>query len=159
MKFYNRHVCIIKMSDLKEFQKKLDTSFEDKEYYLNAEAESDEDEDTQIRISAPRKNKKPSIDTALMEQLILANQNVLKAQKKVYKLTSDLDIEEVKMRYLKLDLNNSDVKINELTNENKIVKQIYNKALIEIWFTRSILVLYFFLYIYAYFSRDVDLRV
>jgi len=118
--------------ELKNFQRSLDEDAEEKHRFVNAEVEdSEEDSESEaeaIKIVAPKKPKKSSqIDTMLMEQLIAQQKAYLKAQKTIYKLRTEIDTEEVKTRYIKLDLNNEQVKVTELTLSRKEYQQKYYK--------------------------------
>lgn len=124
-------------SELKNFQRSLDEDVEEKRRYVDAEADVTEDEDTEdeeqeaIKIVAPRKPKKKSnVDTMLMEQLIAQQKAYLKAQRAIYKLRTEIDTEEVKTRYIKLDLNNAQVRIGELTAENQITQKKFYKLVV-----------------------------
>jgi hypothetical protein len=115
------------MSDLKKFQSNLDSDKESKNMFVNKEKidsedeSNSEDEDTeQIKIVAPRKIKKGSaIDTMLFEQTIAQQKAYLKSQKMIYRLQSEIDTEEVKTRYLKLELNNLQVRLDDEVLKNK----------------------------------------
>ena len=137
------------MSELKKFQTNLDSDKEVKNMFVNKERDevsddesiSDEEEVVQehIKIMAPRKNKKGSaIDAMLFEQTISQQKAYLKAQKTIYRLQSEIDTEEVKTRYLKLELNNLEVKLGEEVSKNKILSSVHmeNMAL------RVVIVLY-----------------
>jgi hypothetical protein len=118
-------------SEVKNFQRSLNEDVDEKNRFINAEVEeSDEDSESEgIRIVAPKKTKKRSqIDTMLMEQLIAQQKAYLKAQKTIYKLRNEIDTEEVKTRYIKLDLNNAQVKVDELTLSQKEYRNKYYTA-------------------------------
>ena len=105
-------------SDLKNYQRSLDEDQEEKRRFADVEedTESESESEEAIKIVPPKKAKKRSqIDTMLMEQLIAQQKAYLKAQKTIYKLRTEIDTEEVKTRYVKLDLNNAEVRITELT--------------------------------------------
>jgi hypothetical protein len=120
-------------SELKKFQRSLDENEEEKRRYVDAELQSEEDdsnseEEEAIKIVAPKKSRKRSpIDTMLMEQLISQQKEYLKAQKTICKLRTEIDTEEVKTRYIKLDLNNAQVKIAELTELEKNYRRKYHQ--------------------------------
>jgi hypothetical protein len=133
------------MSELKKFQTNLDSDKEVKNMFVakeNIESEDEsnsEEEDEHIKIIAPRKIKKGSaIDTMLFEQTIAQQKAYLKSQKTIYRLQSEIDTEEVKTRYLKLELNNLQVRLDDEVVKNKIMSgvQLENMAL------RGFLVLY-----------------
>jgi len=142
-------------AELKNYQKNLDTDLENKRRFVNAENEADHDSDSEVesdtengqecRLSlAPRrsKGKTPSIDMVLMEQLMNLNKDYLKSQKKIFKLQSEIDVEDVKTRYVKLDLNNSEVKNEELKESvhNLSRKLLYSQA--ENWLSRTVFLVF-----------------
>lgn len=114
-------------AEVKNFQRDLDGDREAKNRFVDAEDDSvscsednsSDEEEEQIKIVAPRKKKKSAIDTMLLEQTLNQQKSYIKAQKTIYKLRSEVDTEEVKMRYLKLDLNNVQVKLDEALVKNK----------------------------------------
>ncbi len=58
----------------------------------------------------------------------------LKAQKTIYNLKNEIDTEEVRSRYLKLDLNNAQVKIVEMKQKLlKNQKDIHRSMIINIF--------------------------
>jgi hypothetical protein len=133
------------MSELKKFQVNLDTDKEVKNMFIDkdnedsSENDSSEEEEDHIKIVAPRKTKKGNpIDTMLFEQTIAQQKAYLKAQKTIYRLKSEIDTEEIKTRYLKLDLNNLQVKLDDeiVKNKNMSVVQLENMTL------RVVIVLY-----------------
>lgn len=136
-------------SELKNFQRSLNEDDEKKGHYINAEVEDDTDdsEDEAIKIVAPRKPKKKShVDTMLMEELITQQKAYLKAQKTIYKLRTEIDSEEVKTRYIKLDLNNAQVRITELsTQQQETLRKFYKLIAVNI--------VVFFLLLSIMFSR------
>lgn len=126
-------------SNLKNFQRSLDENEDEKRHYVNAEVEESESDDSEseneeqeaIKIVAPRKQKKKSnVDTMLMEQLISQQKSYLKAQRTIYKLRTEIDTEEVKTRYLKLDLNNAEVRISELTTTHQTIEKKFYKLVV-----------------------------
>jgi hypothetical protein len=138
------------MSELKNFQSNLDNSKESKQSFVDNEIVSDdsdsENEQEQVKIITQRKNKgKNGLDTMLLEQSITQQNAYLKAQRTIYKLRSEIDVEEVKLRYLKLDLNNVQVKLDEQIEKNKIL----NNTNIENTILRVVLVIYTFFLIYG----------
>lgn len=135
------------MSDLKKFQSNLDGDKESKNMFVNKEnidSENDsnseeEDEEEHIKIVGPRKIKKGSaIDTMLFEQTIAQQKAYLKSQKMIYRLQSEIDTEEVKTRYLKLELNNLQVRLDDEVLKNKKMGDVQ----IENMVLRVFLVLY-----------------
>ena len=116
------------MTELKEFQRSLNTDEDAKRHFVDADVDEDSDEDSespQIQISAPKPKKKNNVDSILIAQLISQQQAYNKAQKIIYKLKTEIETEEVKTRYIKLDLNNAQVKIEELTEKNKTMSKVW----------------------------------
>lgn len=134
------------MSDLKKFQSNLDSDKEAKNMFVNKEnidsendSNSEEDEEEHIKIVAPRKIKKGSaIDTMLFEQTIAQQKAYLKSQKMIYRLQSEIDTEEVKTRYLKLELNNLQVRLDDEVLKNKTMSAVQLENMV----LRVFLVLY-----------------
>lgn len=113
------------MSELRKFQRSLDESREEKEHFVDAQSMASSDDDnsnddsedetkTNIQLVQPKHSKKNNIDVLLMNQLILQQNINMRAQKTIYKLKTEINTEEVKTRYLKLDLNNEQVKNEKL---------------------------------------------
>ena len=119
-------------SDLKNFQRYLDVNEDEKRHFVNNEVVSDSDEESDtIKIVHPKKYKKKNgVDIMLMEQLISQQNAYLKAQKEIYKLHTEIDTEEIKTRYLKLDLNNIQVNVELLTKQRDESSQKYLKIVI-----------------------------
>lgn len=120
-------------SHLKKFQHSLNENTDEKNQFINSKIQSDSDieiesdseseSETVTLTIPPKKTKRENhIDFLLMEQLIKQQKAYLKAQKTIYKLQTEIDTEEVKTRYIKLDLNNAQVRIEDL---NKYVSKFY----------------------------------
>ena len=108
--------------DLKNFKKNLDTNKDDQDFYVNSEVTEDESDSSDTEILkhdelfvAPKNSSK--INSVLLQQLFKQQSVILNAQRTIYKLKNDLNKEELKMRYLKLDLNNSQLHSEELENQ------------------------------------------
>lgn len=128
---------LLEMS-LKEFQHDLNKDKETKQNFVNASDEHDEDsessdessdEDSHIKIVSRKAKKKYSFESDLMERLVSQQKAYVKAQKTIFKLRSENEIEEVKMRYLKLDLNNAQVLLDEEKELTKKLKKDLNLCL------------------------------
>ena len=65
-----------------------------------------------------------------------------KAQKKIYALRAEKETEEIHSRYLKLDLNNAQVKVEELQQSEKNLSREIFRSRVENWFSRALVVLY-----------------
>jgi len=120
-----------------------------------------ESSDAECRVTIPRrrnKGKAKSIDF-LLQELITQQKMYLKSQMKVMLLKSERDVEEVRTRYLKLDLNNSQVAVEEgkerATTLRKTVAQYAHshfRARTENWITRLLIVLWVIFQVYTYSS-------
>jgi hypothetical protein len=152
------------MSDKKQFQKRLakdtemkrqfvdsngddevyDEVYKDKDYIPsdNSDSDSSDSEDecqTNIKITKNRKNT--NIDNELFHQLVAQQKKYTKAMKKIYKLKSEIDVQEIKERYLKLDLNNAQVKTTEAEDELAEIKKTLWKSKVENYISRGCLFL------------------
>jgi hypothetical protein len=135
---------------VKEYQHDLDSNVQARREFVEAENES-EPENQQIRIYAPKQNKKNHIEEMMLQQFISQQQEYLLAQKKIYKLKTTINTEEVKTRYLKLDLNNVQVDLEKSSNKCKEYEnQLYHNK-IEVWTTRILLLIYVLYRIYSMF--------
>ena len=111
------------------FQKQLDDDEETKNSYVTASkdgSDSDSDSDSEseserCKIVFPKhKRKKTDTSQELLFQLLHQHKQLAKSQKKQYELQSELDQEEMRGRYVKLDLNNTQVEAKE-AKEAKII--------------------------------------
>jgi hypothetical protein len=121
-------------STISSFQRNLSDSAEAKNRFLNSEinsstSEDDEVEEKKIAKPLPKKRLSSRIDMMLMEQYIQQQKDYLKAQKTIYKLKNEIDTEEVRSRYLKLDLNNEQVKNIELQQKVKYLNNKFSQSL------------------------------
>lgn len=138
-------------NEVKDFQKKLDSNEENKHHFVHAEVDSDSeevlsDDDCSPAITISHSKKKNSdkdpISNKMFQRLLEQQEALAKAQKLVYKLKSDLNTEEIQARYVKLDLNNAQVKIEELeTRQKDIERQLYNSRT-ENYASRGIICVY-----------------
>jgi hypothetical protein len=131
------------MSELKNFQDNLIKDNETKCQFIDKKVDSEEEESSSeeesLKIVAPRRKAgKGGLDKMLLEQSIAQQNAYLKAQKAIYKLKSEIDIEEVNTRYLKLDLNNIQVSLDEEKEKNKVLYLTQ----VENWSLRIAIVLY-----------------
>ena len=154
-------------STLHMFQKNLNEDTELKSSYINAEnSESDSDYSddnndpkNECKIIFPNRSKNKNIDTSqeLLSQLIKQHQVISNTQKKMYKLKSELDKEEITSRYIKLDLNNTQIKLEESKVQLETSKQQLTNSKIENWTLRSVMLLYFMLKIYFFLYNFMEL--
>lgn len=137
-------------TNIPNYQKTLNDSAESKKRFLESEtpyeSESDSSEsEKEVKVQKTvTKHRKVSngIDMLLMEQYIQQQHQYLKAQKTIYKLKNEIDTEEVRSRYLKLDLNNAQVKIVEM--KQKLLKNqshIHRSFIINIFLFVSTMLL------------------
>ena len=154
-------------STLHMFQKNLNEDTELKSSYINAEnSESDSEysDDTNeptnaCKIVFPNRSKSKNIHTSqeLLSQLIKQHQVISNIQKKMYKLKSELDKEEITSRYIKLDLNNTQIKFEESKEQLETSKQHLTKTKIENWVLRSVILLFFMLKIYCFLYNFMEM--
>jgi hypothetical protein len=111
--------------EVKNFKKNLNSDKEDQNFFVNSEV-SDEDDDNNLSDTDILENETITIvpsskmDSVLLQQLFKQQNVVLNAQRTIYKLKNEINKEELKMRYLKLDLNNTECdleKSQEQTND------------------------------------------
>jgi len=140
------------MTDVKDYQRDLNTNESSKRHFIDADAddESEDSDQNEVRIIAPVRNrKKGHLDEMVMEQLLAQQRAYIKAQKRICKLQTEIDTEEVRTRYLKLDLNNAQVKADEEKETRlKVEKELYN-AHVENWVFRLLMVLFMFATVYS----------
>lgn len=151
--------------ELKNFQTNLNMDKETKQQFVDKEIEdehkfeeesisdsSSSEEEEHIKIIAPRKKGKSGLDQLLLEQTISQQKAYLKAQKTISKLRSEIDTEEVKTRYLKLDLNNLQVKLDEEVEKNKEMNKELSKINFENMAFKAFIIFYIFWSIYRRFT-------
>ena len=151
-------------STLNMFQRNLNEDTDLKSSYVNAEnSDSEDSEDSECsetvestnacKIIFPKsnrsKNKKLDTSQELLSQLIKQHQVSSNTQKKMYKLQSELDKEEITSRYIKLDLNNTQIKLEEYKEQLETSKQQLTNSKIENWTLRSVIFLYIIFKIYC----------
>ena len=138
------------MKELKNFQTNLNSDREAKQQYIDKQVDTEDESNSesseaeeQIKIIAPRKKAgKSGLDKMLLEQTISQQNLYLKAQKTICKLRTEIDIEEVRTRYLKLDLNNLQVKLDQEVDKNKEMKNEVFNLKVENFIFRVVVVLY-----------------
>jgi hypothetical protein len=113
----------------------------------SSEEDSDEEEVQEVRIMAPQRRKKQSLDF-LLQELVNQQKLYISSQRKVMKLQTEVDTEEVKTRYLKLDLNTAQVLADERKSKLYETKCKLTRAQIEVWVSRVTFVLLFLVYMY-----------
>lgn len=144
-------------NEIKKYQREIDNNNELKNSFINNsygnEDSDDESTDDEIGIiPLPKKHNSSKLDTMLMEQLIKQQKSYLNAQKTIYKLKNEIETEEIKMRYLKLDLNNSQVKTEEVISDNKKLKNEIFVSKSENFMHRGLILLYLVYIIVNFFN-------
>lgn len=147
--------------EIKKYQRELDNDNEVKNSFINSSHNDSTDEDSDNEssdnaigiIPLPKKHKSSRLDNMLMEQLIKQQKSYLNAQKTIYKLKNEIETEEIKTRYLKLDLNNSQVKADETIEDNKKLKQDIFVSKSENFMHRGLIFLYLVYIIVNFFLR------
>lgn len=131
-------------NSLNMFQKSLASDKDMKNSFVDADADESDSDDDRCEIIIPKRKKKKSDDTSqeLLFQLLKQHQVLAKTQKKMYKLQAEIDKEEISTRYIKLDLNNTQVKLEESEGQLKECQTALVYAKIENWSTRVIFVIY-----------------
>jgi hypothetical protein len=138
------------MKELKNFQTNLNSDRDAKQQYIDKQVDTedesitdDSDVEEPIKIIARRKKAgKSGLDKMLLEQTINQQNLYLKAQRTISKLRTEIDIEEVKTRYLKLDMNNLQVKLDQQFDKNKEMKNEMFNVRAENFIFRVVVVLY-----------------
>ena len=144
-------------SNLYMYQKSLDKDSEVKASFIEAENEedddgsSDSDDHDTCKILIPKSKKKNDTSHDLLVQLIKQNQVLAKTQKKMYKLNSELEKEEVITRFIKLDLNNTQVKLEEFKELLVTANNQLTHVKMENLAFRSLAIMYFLFQVYCLF--------
>jgi hypothetical protein len=143
----------IRQRPVRELQDGLSHDMDARNDFLNASNSSSDDSESDVsqacRIVVPKHRRKRDPNTMLMEQLVAQQKAFLKSQRKVYKLKAEIDTTEVRERYLKLDLNNAQVAVEELKEKAKERDEILFYARAENWGMRMVVLLYILLNIYT----------
>lgn len=134
------------------FQKQLDDDEETKNSYVTAskDGSDSESESERCKIVFPKhKRKKTDTSQELLFQLLRQHKQLAKSQKKQYELQSELDQEEMRGRYVKLDLNNAQVESKEAKEELKITSTKLFNSYVENWAWRAIMLAYVLFQLYC----------
>lgn len=138
------------------FQQQLDNDKDLKASFVQAEnSETDsESESDACRIILPKKHKKnKNNNNELLYQLIKQHKVLSKTQKKMYEIQSELDKEEVINRYIKLDLNNSQVQCEELKNNLEEREGKLFNSQVENWVHRVVSAMFFLYHLYYFLTE------
>ncbi len=149
----------IKSRPVRQLQDQLNTNNGMKRDFIDgsvSDVSSDSEEDVQesCRIMVPKHKKARDSSTMLLLELIKQQNLYIRSQKKVFKLQNEIDIEDVKTRYLRLDLNNAQVTAEETKEKVKKVSNTLFYARAENWTLRSCIILCLLLYIYNTFFQS-----
>lgn len=135
-------------NEVRELQNKLKNDAGTRENFVNSHSEnvasSDSDEETARLLTVlKRPHKKNDNGASLMlQQLLKKEEEYNKLQKKYYELDKEYNSLDTQNHYIKLDLNNSDLKVEELENKVKNISTDRFYYLCESMFWRFVLVLY-----------------
>lgn len=129
------------MSELKSFQKDLSNDNDKKRHYVEKDYDTDEEEEDVEEYTVSVKNG--NIDTMMMRELLRTQSQFVKSQKELFKLQTEIDTNEVHLRYLKLDLNNAQVNNDELKASNKELNMDVQRQRFEILAYRAFLLVQF----------------
>ena len=139
------------------FQKSLKDDTDMQASFISAgntilhDSNSDSDEET-CKIVFPKQKRSKHSDTSqdLLHELIKQQQVLSHTQKKMYKLQSAIDSEEISTRYIKLDLNNTQVKLDETTEKLNVCGKLLNKAIVENFVCKGIIIFGLVYEVYSY---------
>ena len=108
-----------------------------------------------IKIPGKKSGKSGNnnINYNLLCQIINQQNTISKIQKKMYKLQSELDQEEIKSRYTRLELNNTQVDIDEYQDTIKNIKKNLYTSRIENWIVRIMSFMCIVIYIYEFIKH------
>ena len=126
-----------------DFQEELVHNEDERNHFVNAEFEGDSDDSDKIQISLPKKSdKKTNIEEIMITQLVKQQNLFLSAQKKLSKLQTEIDTEEVKKRYLTLDLNNEQVAHSETKETLSLYRKGFRDVGTQLFFVQLYLLFY-----------------
>ena len=155
--------------NLNMFQKKINEDNDIKSSYISSSALNfdSESESDAYKIVIPKNNRKKNTDTTSQEllfQLLKQHKKLLKTQKRMYKLQSEFDKEEIKGRYVKLDLNNAQVSVEESKEKLKINSDLLFKSRVEncIWRVSFLLHIVIQIYLFVldtFYSQDSSYKI
>ena len=149
-------ISAIRQRPVRELQDELSHNRDVRNDFINASNESSDDSQSDMsescRIVVPKHRRKRDPSSLLMERLVAQQEQYLRSQRKVYKLKGEIDTNEVRERYLKLDLNNAQVKVEELEKEAKERDMTLFYAKAENWGMRFVVLLYILLNIYSFLT-------
>ena len=127
-------ILVISQLESKAFKNEINDNIQ--KYLPQALAQNDKDGSLKKVI------KNLPIDNLLMKELLKQQNKYMEAQKNIYELQKEIDVEEVKSRYQALDLNNAQIKVEELTAELENMEHLYKKTRRENWIGRGVSILY-----------------
>jgi predicted RNase H-like nuclease (RuvC/YqgF family) len=91
----------------------------------DTESDSESSKGLNIRIGNTKnnRNRNSEMGANLLQQVLIQQNKVEKLQRKLFKIEKENEVEEVKSRYLKLDFNNLQVKVENCKEEIVIIKK------------------------------------
>jgi len=104
----------------------------------SSEEEEDDNKSQPMLHKSGRTRTKYQEKTTILSELIHQQKLYLKSQRKIYKLKNQIDVEEVRTRYLKLELNNAQVLEKEKGEECKHLFKNLTKVRVENWIMRGL---------------------
>jgi hypothetical protein len=106
-----------------------------------------------VKVSFPKRKKRHNMDY-LLQELVAQQKLYLRSQRKVMKLKTEMETEEVRTRYLKLDLNNAQVTSEERKEKLKTLKELHYYSKMENWVVRGCMLVCLLLYLYTIFRGN-----
>ena len=139
---------------LNDLQNNLNNDDEVKSSYINSklsesESDSSDSESEKCKVIIPRRKKHFNANQELLTQVFTLQQTVSKLHKKMYKIKGEIDSEEIKSRYTKLDLNNLQIKKESLLKDIKDLKLAYQQSNTENMLFRFFLCVYMLYRLYT----------
>jgi len=145
----------INQSEVRISQENLRKRIDLQREFVNNDVSSTDEEDfspdetENIRVSFPkRKTKHNSIDY-LLQELVNQQKYFLASQRKVMRLKCEMETEEVKTRYLKLDLNNTQIQGQELKEQLNDCTEKLRVTTIDKWLSHVIVLILIITNIYT----------
>lgn len=160
-----KHFSSINQPDVRKTQEHIRDDMDIKRSFVDNKnaSSSDESDDSLIKRDnvclsfQPTRKKRHSMDY-LLHELVAQQKLFMSSQRKVMKLKNEIDTEEIKTRYLKLDLNNSQVEVADLTDKLDTCKNKLYISSRENWISRVLILLIVLTNLYYFISQNVDLH-
>lgn len=111
--------------------------------------DSESEEEQRLEINLPRQRRHgSSSQTILLEELVKIQAKYVESQREVFELRSERDSEDVKTRYVKLDLNNAVVKAEEEKESREKFEVGFHRYHSEAIVSRLIIIVMVMVYVY-----------